>query len=299
MLFKEPTEILDYEIGWADWLGDLTIQSSSWVGPAGITIVADAFTDTATQIKLSSGTWGEIYELVNTIVAIDDASNTQTENRSILIRIQRSVAYCSSTEVRRRAQGGSGSGGSATVTALTPAELDALIEQASRMFDLECGVPEGYFNPVPIPIATARILYGDGTNYLHLPPYVAGSLDTSLTLPEGYTVPTFAEQNGYLVLTSTNGILAPFNNFHNYSSWPGWWTGVPITVSAIWGWRETPADVKAAVIEWVLNLHRETDPASIKMVGLEGQPLREAVPPRVKAVARKWRAKASTRSAFV
>jgi hypothetical protein len=66
---------------------------------------------------------------------------------------------------------------------------------------------------------------------------------------------------------------------------------VPITVSAIWGWRETPADVKAAVIEWVLNLWRETDPASVKLVGLEGQPLREAIPPRVKAVARKWRAK--------
>jgi hypothetical protein len=291
MLFKEPTEILDYEIGWADWLGGLTIQSSTWVGPVGITIVADAFTDTATQVKLGGGTWGEIYESVNTIVAVDGAGNTQTENRSILIRIQRSVAYCSSTEVRRRAQGGAGSGGSATVTALTPAELDALIEQASRMFDLECGVPEGYFNPAPIPVATTRTFYSDGTNYLHLPPYVAGSLDTALTLPEGYTVPTFAEQDGYLVLTSSNGMLAPFSNFYNYSSWPGWWIGVPITVSAIWGWRETPKDVSAMIIEWVLNLWRETDPATLKLISLEGQPLREPIPPRVKAVARKWRAK--------
>jgi hypothetical protein len=285
MFTKEPTEVLDFGLDWSDWLGSLTIASSSWSGPSGITIVTDSISGSSTIVRLSGGTWGQVVELFNTIVA----SDSESETRSILVSIQRSVAYCSSVEVRRRAQGGAGAGGSATTNALTPAELDALIEQASRMFDLECGVSPGYFNPAPIPIPTSRTFYGDGTNYLRLPPYIAGSLDTSITLPEGYTSPTFTELNGQLVINS-NGMLPPFSQFYN-CLWRGWYTGVAVTVSAIWGWRETPADVKAAVIEWVLNLHRETDPVSVKLKNLEGQPLRESIPPRVKLVARKYRMK--------
>jgi hypothetical protein len=282
---KEPTEVLDYEIDWSDWLAGLTISTSSWTIPAGITNVADSNTTTKTLIRLSGGTWGEVYELFNTIIASDG----ETETRSILIRIQRSVAYCSPIEVRRRMFGGSGSGGSATKAALSDAELDALIEQASRMFDLECGVPEGYFNPAPIPIATEQTFYGDGTNYLRLPPYIAGTLNTAITLPEGYTTPTFVERNGYLIL-SNGGILPPFQRFHN-CSWPGWHSGVSVTISAVWGYRETPADVKLAVIELVINLERETDPAGLRLKDLEGQPLREKMPPRVMGIAKKYRLK--------
>jgi hypothetical protein len=283
MFTKEPAEILDYSINWSDWLGDLTISTSAWSVPSGITKDVDSNTPTTTLIRLSGGTWGETYELSNAITA-----GMQTETRSFYIRIQRSVAYCSSTEVRRRAQGGAGAGGSATTASLTPAELDALIEQASRMFDLECGVPEGYFNPVEIPVATAKMFYGDGGNYLQLPPYLPGTL--SISVPADYTTPTYTEQNGHLVLTTESGLLPPSNRFYNLSG-SGWWSGVAVTVSAVWGWRETPQDVKAAVIEWVLNLWRETDPAAVKLVGLEGQPLRESIPPRVKAIARKWRGK--------
>jgi len=283
MLTKEPGEILDYSIDWSDWLGGLTISTSTWSVPSGITKDADSNTTTTTLIRLSGGTWGQTYELSNTITA-----GAQTETRHFHIRIQRSVAYCSSTEVRRRAQGGGGAGGSATTNSLTPAELDALIEQASRMFDLECGVPEGYFNPVEIPIATTKTIYGDGSNYLQLPPYLPGTL--SISVPANYTMPTYIEQNGYLLITTSDGVAPPFGYFHN-AFWSGWWSGVAITVSAVWGWRETPMDVKAAVIEWVLNLWRETDPATVKLVGLEGQPLRESIPPRVKAIVRKWRGK--------
>lgn len=286
MFLKEPTEVLDYRIDWSDWLDGLTIASSTWIVPAGITSEDETNTSTISLIRLSGGTWGETYELQNTIVASDDESET----RSILIRIQRSVAYCTPTEVRRRMSGGSGSGGSATVTALAPAELEALIEQASRMFDLECGVPEGYFNPVAIPVPTEQTFYGDGTNYLRLPPYVPGSLDTSLSFPDGYTVPDFAELNGYLVITSTTGVVSAYPRFPD-ALWSGWHIGVPITVSAIWGWRETPADGKMAVIELVINLHRETDPATLKLTGLEGQALRERIPPRVLEVAKKYRFK--------
>lgn len=290
MFFKEPTEVLDYSIDWSDWLGDLTIATSTWSVPSGITNDADGDTDTTTSIRLSGGTWGETYDITNTIVANDG----QTETRSLLIRIQRSVSYCSPIEVRRRASSGPSSGStSATITALPPAELEALIEQGSRMFDLECGVLEGYFNPVAIPIAQAKTFYGNGTNYLKLPPYVPGSLNPDITLPDGYTVPTFTEQNDgrsfYLILNS-GGVLPPFDRFHNHF-WGGWNSGVAVTVSAVWGFRETPADVKMAVIELVLNLWRETDPNNLRLINLENQPLRERIPPRVMEVAKHYRAR--------
>lgn len=284
MFNKEPTEVKDFYINWADWLGALTISSSTWTAPTGITIDADSDTTTTTLVRVSGGTWGEIYELFNTIVA----SNAETETRSILIVIQRSVAYCTPIEVRRRMFGGSGSGGSATTTALPAAELEALIEEASRMFDLVCGVPEGYFNASPIPIATTKTFYGQGTSYLRLPPYVSGTLDTTLTVPTGYTAPTFIEKDGYLIVTDSLG-LTPNGPWRYPLYTSGWWEGVPVTVSAIWGFRETPADVRMAVIELVINLERETDPASLRLKDLEGQPLRERIPPRVAEIAKRYR----------
>lgn len=195
--------------------------------------------------------------------------------------------YCELAEVRRRATGGSGSGGSATTTALPDAELTALILQASRFFDLVCGVDPEYFEAAG-PTATEKTVYGDGTNFLKLPPYVAGTLDTDLSLPDGYTVPTFIEREGYLVLAS-NGV-----DVSAIAPWPsayGWYAGIPFTITARWGWAATPEDVTMAVIELVINLWRETDPATVKLINLEGQPLREKMPPRVWEIARRYRAK--------
>ena len=285
MFTKEPTEELNFGINWSDWLGSLTISASSWSGPSGIVIVTNSIDGQNTIVRLAGGTWAETYELFNTITA----SDSEIETRSIIVTIQRSVSYCSPIEVRRRMFGGAGAGGSATKNALSDAELQDLIEQASRMFDLECGVPEGYFNPSPIPIATEKVIYGDGTNYLRLPPFIPGSLSTTISLPDGYTTPTFAERDGFLVISSS-GVLLPFQRFHN-CIWSGWYSGVPVTVSAIWGFRETPADVKLAVIELVINLERETDPAGLRLKDLEGQPLREKFPPRSLEVARKYRFK--------
>lgn len=289
--YKEADAITTYGIDWSQWLDGRTISASSWDVPAGITNVDDANTTTTTSIQLSGGTWGESYVLTNTVTL----NTTDVEERSITIKIQQEQKYCTPAEVRRRMSGGSGSGGSATITALPEAELDALIEQASRMFDLACGVTPGYFGGPPFPFATEQTVYGDGTNYLRLDPYVPGSLNATITLPDGYTVPTFVERDGYLILAS-NGVLPPFNSFYN-CYWPGWYSGVAVTVSAIWGFESTPADVKLAVIELVINLKRETDPADVKLVDLEGQPLRETLPPRVREIAKKYRPK--TGVAFV
>lgn len=283
---KEPSSTVNFPIDWVPWLGIRTITASSWsvLPVTGITIVDEDSSATTTTIQLAGGTWTETYVATNRIVA----SDSEEEERTITIKIQQEQKYCTTLEVRRRMSGGSGAGGSATIIALPEVELDALIEQASRFLDLACGVPAGHFNPPAYPFATALTIYGDGINYLRLPPYVAGSLNTSITLPEGYTAPTFTEQDGFLVLNSS-GVLPPFNHWN--SAWGGWQSGVPVTASAIWGYQDVDAAIKMATIELVINLHRETDPASLKLTNLEGQPLRERLPPRVLEIARKYRFK--------
>jgi hypothetical protein len=171
-----------------------------------------------------------------------------------------------------------------TETAISDNVLEALILRASRMFDLACGVEPEYFEAAVVDestIATDLIIYGDGTNYLKLPPYVPGSLADTVTVPTGYTAPTFIVKNGYLIRAESDVLRTPYTI--------GWYDGVPITVSAIWGYETTPEDVKASVIELVINLWRETDPAFLKITNLEGQAVREKLPPRVKYVANQYR----------
>lgn len=144
-------------------------------------------------------------------------------------------------------------------------------------------------------VATTRTFYGDGTNYLKLDPYVPGTLNATITVPSGYTAPDFIERDGYLVQATSDGfminsdVIASFTNRGVYTS--RWWAGVPITVTAKWGYPNTPADVKLAVIEWIINVWRETDPASQKLVNLDGMALRESIPPRVNEVAKRYRIK--------
>lgn len=132
----------------------------------------------------------------------------------------------------------------------------------------------------------ARTIYGDGTNYLRIPPYHNGTLAGTVTVPTGYTAPSFIATGGYLVRAVDGVVQRGYPQFDF-----GWWQGVAVTVSAVWGYEATPEDVKAAVIELVINLFRETDPAFIKLINIEGQPLREKMPPRVAEAIRRYRPK--------
>jgi hypothetical protein len=282
---KEAGAILTYDFDWSDWLGTRTLSTSTWDVPAGITNDDDTNTTTRTFITLSGGTWGESYEIVNHIVASDGSEQSQ----SFTIKIQYDVHYVTRAEVRASAQ-------SMTEKATPPATddlVDALIERVSRLFDRECGVSDGYFNEPLYPDPTARTFYGNGLNCLKLDPYVPGTLSTTLSFPDGYTTPRFIEVDGHLEVVSSSGVRAPGLI---YSS--GWYSGVPIAITAQWGFAETPADVKSAIIEWVINVWRETDPAGLKLVGLDGQVLREAIPPRVKEIAKFYRMN-SAKAVFV
>jgi hypothetical protein len=191
------------------------------------------------------------------------------------------MAYATAAEIREAGQ-------QISATTFADSYLNAVIERCSRFFDNLCGVAVEFFEPAGVS-ASSMTVYGDGSPYLQLPPYVAGSLNTTLDLPDGYTAPDFVERDGFLVLTgSPSGTLLTRSVVGLNGS--SWWDGLPIVVSARWGYEATPADVRLAVIEMVINVLRETDPANLNLLDLERQPLRERVPPRVNQVADFYRA---------
>jgi hypothetical protein len=80
---KDPDEILDYQIRWANRLIDDTIASSTWEVPAGITEEDNSFADYRTYIWLSGGTAGETYTITNRITTA--AGRTMDQSVSITV----------------------------------------------------------------------------------------------------------------------------------------------------------------------------------------------------------------------
>lgn len=66
---KGDDEVLDYAIDWSDILTDegVTISTSTWIVPSGITKDSESNSTTATSIVVSGGTIGELYTLTNII----------------------------------------------------------------------------------------------------------------------------------------------------------------------------------------------------------------------------------------
>lgn len=81
--YKDPDEVVNFGIDWADYLGTDTISSSSWTVPSGITQVGSSFTATQATIKLSGGTVGSIYRISNRITT----SASETVDQSIDIEV--------------------------------------------------------------------------------------------------------------------------------------------------------------------------------------------------------------------
>jgi hypothetical protein len=61
--FKDPNEVLDYEIDWAARIGGDTISTVTWTVPGGITKNSDALAGDITVIWLSGGTAGTNYDI--------------------------------------------------------------------------------------------------------------------------------------------------------------------------------------------------------------------------------------------
>lgn len=81
---KDPDEVKDYGINWADLLVTDTISTSTWTLPAGITKDSDSKTSTATTIWFSGGTAGEVYLIENKIVT----AGGRTYDRTVKLKMK-------------------------------------------------------------------------------------------------------------------------------------------------------------------------------------------------------------------
>jgi hypothetical protein len=117
-------------------------------------------------------------------------------------------------------------------------------------------------------------VYGTGSDQLVLPVFVAGTV-TSVTAPTGYSVPTYVEQNGRLVVASSNGVVYGYGH-RGYRGWSsngygGWIAGVPYTVHAMFGWGATvPDDIKEATLEIAIAIYRGREAGFSDVVGVAG-----------------------------
>ncbi len=96
---KDPSAELVYTVNWASedgtndggssdtgWLQGDTIATSTWIVPDGLTAGVESKTTTQAAIKLSGGTVGQTYTVVNRITT---ASSPQLiDDRSIVIKIR-------------------------------------------------------------------------------------------------------------------------------------------------------------------------------------------------------------------
>lgn len=75
---KDPNDVLDFVINWADRLGTDTIASSVWTVPTGLTAGATSNTTTTTTVWLSAGVLDDDYEVLNRITTTGGRTMDQT-----------------------------------------------------------------------------------------------------------------------------------------------------------------------------------------------------------------------------
>lgn len=81
---KTPDEEKDYGIDWRKYVATgVTIVSSDWTVPSGITKETSSISGLYTLVRLSGGTAGELYELTNVI----ETSQQEILQREIEVRV--------------------------------------------------------------------------------------------------------------------------------------------------------------------------------------------------------------------
>lgn len=161
-----------------------------------------------------------------------------------------------------------GTSPSVTVAVASDARIQKVLNRATQIIDTVLGLS---FTLSDAP--GNSIVYGDGTDYLVPPAFVAGSV-TAVTAPSGYTVPAYSAIDGVLIVTR-DGLMGPLYGSEAlagrlYQLLGGWLPGVPYTVAATFGYSAIPADIVEACLEIAVDLWRFKDAGSIKVVGVEG-----------------------------
>lgn len=148
-----------------------------------------------------------------------------------------------------------------------------LLTAASRLFDNLTGVSANFYQTAADPAAySARVFYGNGTGYLPVDPYTAlNPTDPVVIDPDhAYDVPDYVERDGMLVI------------YGSYiGRFLGWSDGIQVTISANWGFPETPADVTLACAHLAVHLWRTADPAFATISNSEGAAARVETIPKV------------------
>jgi len=175
---------------------------------------------------------------------------------------------------------------------ITEADLYVLTrirERASRIIDQLCNVTDDYFAAAD-DAATERIFYGEGLEYLLLDSFVEGSI-TDVSLPTGYTVPTYRVIGDAIVKTHIDSDASGTDYKLNTTLFTaiGWPKGVQVTVTARWGTNTVPLWVVEATIETALAMWRDRDKANIRVTGLDGQVTSfDPLPPRAKLLVKNY-----------
>lgn len=86
VVVKDPNGVLDYERDWSTWLAASsdTIQSSTWIVPAGLTKDSESNTATTASVWLSGGTVGSDYRVTNRVVTVGG----RTDDRSMQVVVR-------------------------------------------------------------------------------------------------------------------------------------------------------------------------------------------------------------------
>lgn len=83
---KDPDAVVNFTIDWAKVLGTDTITTSTFTPDSGLTKDAASKTDSTSTVKLSGGTLGEDYDVLNRIVTAGGLTHDRTFR--ILVRQQ-------------------------------------------------------------------------------------------------------------------------------------------------------------------------------------------------------------------
>ena len=82
---KDPDDIDYFGIDWGPYMADIgeSIATSTWIVPPGITEISDLVSGTICMVKLSGGTVGQSYDVVNRITTA-----SRTKDRTITVVVE-------------------------------------------------------------------------------------------------------------------------------------------------------------------------------------------------------------------
>ena len=75
---KDPGDILDYYVNWQAQLGGDTLSTSTWTGPAGVTLSNPGIVGDVTRIWVAGGTAGALVTLTNHVTTVGGRAAEET-----------------------------------------------------------------------------------------------------------------------------------------------------------------------------------------------------------------------------